>query len=159
FSLAQLYSTASYKAHDLTGVHFAGTFKGADLSGQNLAHASFYDTDFSNANLSHAILTESADGNFQGGNLTGADARNAFSLNTTRAIIKNFIQPDGHISGLSLGAGEWLDINDYHPSADYLSRVSITVDQAFAMSAGSELKFKFSSLDWGSTISFAKTIP
>jgi hypothetical protein len=52
-----------------------------------------------------------------------------------------------------------LDINDYHPSADYLSPVSITVDQTFAMSAGSELRLQLGSLDWGSTISFAKAIP
>ena len=42
-TLDQLYSTASYKNHDLTGVQFVGNdLSGANFAGQGLAAASFY---------------------------------------------------------------------------------------------------------------------
>ena len=41
--LAQLYSTASYQAHDLTGISLVGiNLAGVNLAGQNLTNASFY---------------------------------------------------------------------------------------------------------------------
>ena len=36
---AQLYSTASYQAHDLTGIGLAATILPANLAGQNLTNA------------------------------------------------------------------------------------------------------------------------
>ena len=47
---AQLYSTASYQAHDLTGISLAGNFAGLNLAGQNLTDASFrWETDLTGA--------------------------------------------------------------------------------------------------------------
>ena len=58
--MAQLYSTASYQAHDLTGIGLGGNnLAGANLAGQNLTNANFY----------RATLT--------GANLTGAEVRGA----------------------------------------------------------------------------------
>ena len=40
---AQLYSTASYQAHDLTGIRLGGNnLTGVNLAGQNLTNANFY---------------------------------------------------------------------------------------------------------------------
>ena len=57
-TLAQLYSTASYQAHDLYGVDFS--FNELDrgyFAGQNFANANFSDATLTDANLSGAILT------------------------------------------------------------------------------------------------------
>jgi uncharacterized protein YjbI with pentapeptide repeats len=74
----QLYSTASYRAHDLTGVHFTGNdLSGVNLAGQNLASADFYaaelvGADFTNANLTEAefITADLSQANLTGANLT-----------------------------------------------------------------------------------------
>ena len=39
--MAQLYSTASYQAHDLTGIGLIGNLAGVNLAGQNLTNANF----------------------------------------------------------------------------------------------------------------------
>jgi len=97
----QLYSTASYKARDLTGIRFYyNDLTGCNLAGQNLTGAAFLEAtlngaDLSNANLSNADLTRAgfgdamlsgadlSNGNLTGAYLTGADLRNA---NLTGAI-------------------------------------------------------------------------
>ena len=57
-TLAQLYSTASYQAHDLTGIGLGGNnLAGANLAGQNLTNANFVSATLTNANLSQANLT------------------------------------------------------------------------------------------------------
>ena len=49
---AQLYSTASYQAHDLTGIGLAGNnLTGANLAGQNLTNANFVCATLTNAEL------------------------------------------------------------------------------------------------------------
>jgi uncharacterized protein YjbI with pentapeptide repeats len=56
-SLAQLYSTASYQAHDLTGVSLHGNFlTGGNFVGQNLANASFMGAWLSNADFTNAEI-------------------------------------------------------------------------------------------------------
>ncbi len=60
---AQLYSTASYQAHDLSGSSFDyNDLTGANLAGQNLSNARFYGATLTGANLSHADLTSAAFG-------------------------------------------------------------------------------------------------
>ena len=55
---AQLYSTASYQAHDLTGIGLDGNnLTGVNLAGQNLTNADFVDATLTNANFSQANLT------------------------------------------------------------------------------------------------------
>jgi uncharacterized protein YjbI with pentapeptide repeats len=62
---SQLYSTASYKAHNLQGIGLESfNLTGWNFSGQNLT----------NANLSSGTLTNA---NFTGGNLTGANVAGA----------------------------------------------------------------------------------
>jgi uncharacterized protein YjbI with pentapeptide repeats len=86
---AQLYSTASYQAHDLTGISLhRNNLAGANLAGQNLTNANL-----TNANLQTATLTRA---NFSQANLTNADLTGAnltgASLNEavlTDAIVKN----------------------------------------------------------------------
>src|SRR5262249_15485755 len=64
-SLAQLYSTASYQAHDLTGIILAvsepdnpGVYNlsGADFTGQNLTAASFNYATLTGANFANAQI-------------------------------------------------------------------------------------------------------
>ena len=81
-SLAQLYSTASYQAHDLTGINLAGNnLAGVYLAGHNLTNVNL-NSDLSNANLSKANLTNA---NLQAG-LWNADLSQA---NMTHAIFYN----------------------------------------------------------------------
>jgi uncharacterized protein YjbI with pentapeptide repeats len=167
-TLTQLYSTASYLAHDLSGIGLAGSaLAGGNFAGQNLSGASFTAphrvvTDLTGANLSAANLTNVAFGaaDLTGADFTGADARGAL-LNPTDAITANLILPDGHIDGLDLDAGSLLVVRDddvgslYYPDAPPMS---ITVDQHFAMGPGGALRMVFEADAWDSTISFARGI-
>ena len=62
-SLAQLYSTASYQAHDLSGINlFYNDLAGANFAGQNLTNANFggatlTDADFTGAEVRAASFT------------------------------------------------------------------------------------------------------
>ncbi|MEX2306369.1 MAG: pentapeptide repeat-containing protein [Pirellulales bacterium] len=138
---AQLYSTASYQDHDLTGINLTGNdLTGVNLAGQHLTNASF----------AYATLT--------GANLTGADARGAnFQYATlTGAITSNLIQSDGHIAGLDLTAGASLVVRDYdgNPAVS-----AIVIDQHVAIDATGTLRLVFDADPWDSTISFAPGIP
>jgi uncharacterized protein YjbI with pentapeptide repeats len=54
----QLYSTASYQAHDLSGIVLsANDLTGGNFAGQNLTNASFYHATLTGANLNQANLT------------------------------------------------------------------------------------------------------
>ena len=65
-TLAQLYSTASYAAHDLSGIGLVtNDLSGANLSGQNLTGANLNHADLTNADLSRAVVTVAA---FDGAN-------------------------------------------------------------------------------------------
>jgi len=71
----QLYSTASYKAKDLTGIGLAfNDLTGCNLAGQNLTGAGFYGAWLAGADLSNANLTGAY---FEYATLTGADLSNA----------------------------------------------------------------------------------
>ncbi|MGD9634448.1 MAG: pentapeptide repeat-containing protein [Pirellulales bacterium] len=60
---AQLYSTASYQAHDLRGVGLDfNDFTSANLAGQNLSNARFYGATLAGADLSRANLSGAAFG-------------------------------------------------------------------------------------------------
>jgi uncharacterized protein YjbI with pentapeptide repeats len=68
FTQALLYSTASYKNKDLSGVNFGyNKLSGFDLSGQNLTGAGFYSADLSGVNMTDAVVA-------------GADFSSAFSF-------------------------------------------------------------------------------
>jgi hypothetical protein len=150
FTAAQLYSTASYKAHDLSGIKLNGNFASLNLAGQNLTNADFSPT--------------GGGANLTGANLSGADARGAnFQYATlTGANTSNLIQTDGHIAGLDLSAGASLVVRDYdgnptaHPPTGPLP---IVLDQHLAMDATGTLRLVFDADPWDSTISFAPSIP
>ena len=98
-SPAQLASTASYQAHDLSGIVLGvNNLSGANLTGQKLTNASFYWATLTGANLSQANLTNA---NFTyatltGANLTGADVRGRISIMST------WRGPEGLGTGISL---------------------------------------------------------
>jgi uncharacterized protein YjbI with pentapeptide repeats len=139
-SAAQLYATASYQAHDLTGIALvSNNLTGWNFAGQHLT----------NANFDSAMLS--------GADFSGADVRGAiFSYNNnnlTDANTTNLIQSNGHIAGLDLTAGATLVVRDYDGG------VPIVVEQHLAMDAASALRMVFEADAWNSTVSFAAGIP
>jgi uncharacterized protein YjbI with pentapeptide repeats len=77
-TLPQLYSTASYRAHLLTGIVLGGNdLSGANFAGQNLTNADLSGATLSDANFSQANLTNAALGSLAGANFTGATVRGA----------------------------------------------------------------------------------
>jgi uncharacterized protein YjbI with pentapeptide repeats len=162
FTAAQLYSTASYQAHDLAGIGLLGlNLAGWNFAGQNLSAADFRWADLTNANLHGANL---ANANFSGANVTGADFTVADARGTglvlsgSGAITANMIQPYGQIKGLDLGFGELLVVRNYDaiPPAP---PVPITVEQHLVMTTGGTLRMVFENESWGSTVSFQSGIP
>ena len=55
FTAAQLYSTASYQAYDLTGVRLDGNLAGWNFAGQNLTNASFAYATLNDADFTGAV--------------------------------------------------------------------------------------------------------
>jgi uncharacterized protein YjbI with pentapeptide repeats len=161
-TLAQLYSTASYRAQDLSGVDFGyNDLAGGNFAGQNLDKASFYNAtltgaDFTQANLKDVSFHEA---NLTGADLTAADARGAVGLVFTGATTTNLIRGDGHIAGLNLGAGQRLVVREHDGTQFDPTTIPITVDHHLTMAAGGVLQLLFEEDDWGSTISFQSGIP
>jgi hypothetical protein len=159
---AQLYSTASYQAHDLTEINLSLIdLYGWNFAGQKLTNAglSLFCPFFPGGGcLDPTRILITAD-------LTAADARGASigqlsHLSTTTTT--NLIWPDGHISGLDLDAGGLLVIRNYDGDSRYEPArppISITVDQHLAMGPGGTLRMVFEADAWDSTISFAPGIP
>ena len=84
-ALPQLYSTASYQAHDLTGIDlFFNNLAGANLVGQNLTYANLISATLTNANLSQANLShaqftsDTYVADLTGANLSHANLTNAY---------------------------------------------------------------------------------
>jgi uncharacterized protein YjbI with pentapeptide repeats len=75
FTAAQLYSTASYKNGDLSGIElYDNDLTGWNFAGQNLTKGRFFESTLTNANLSNANLTEAI---FSYCPLTNSDLSNA----------------------------------------------------------------------------------
>jgi uncharacterized protein YjbI with pentapeptide repeats len=175
-SSAQLYSTASYQAHDLRGVNLSfKDLSGWNFAGQNLSNAQFGRTsvgswycigDFCVPDIvSYYSKLTSAD-------FTAADARGAQHLEYLDyfgATTTNLIQPNGHITGLVLDAGKLLVVADYdgdptrtdpvYGTPTPLSPIPITIDQHLVMGPDGTLRMVFEADAWDSTISFAPGIP
>lgn len=103
---AQLQSTASYQAHDLSGIGLGGNnLAGANLVGQNLTNADFesapYGANLNGADLSHANLTNARLGNstLTGATLVGATLAN-LDLHLTEL-------GDANLSGANLSASNF----------------------------------------------------
>jgi uncharacterized protein YjbI with pentapeptide repeats len=135
-TLPQLYSTASYRAKDLSGIDLRdNSLAGGNFVGQNLTYARLYD----------AQLT--------GADFTAADTRGA-AMHSLSAV--NLIEPFGHINGLDLGNGDLLVVRDFD---GFSFPIPIKVDQRLAMGPGGTLRMVFEADAWDSTISFSTGIP
>ncbi len=85
-TVAQLSSTASYQAHDLTGIKLSyNNLAGVNLAGQNLTNAWLDSANLNNANFALANLTSATLGgaNLTNANFSQADLRNAALGNAT----------------------------------------------------------------------------
>jgi uncharacterized protein YjbI with pentapeptide repeats len=79
----QLYATASYQAHDLSGTDFEYLdLSGANLVGQNLAHCDFAGASVSGVDFSNAILNNVR---FDSGEYEGAPVTTVGNAKVTRA--------------------------------------------------------------------------
>jgi uncharacterized protein YjbI with pentapeptide repeats len=182
---AQLYSTASYQAHDLTGIELAGedldgwNLSGQDLTGANLSSSSLvaanlshanlraylYNVNFTGADLTHANLAAATltNANLTNANLSGADVRGAYGVNLSgSAATANTIRPNGRIAGLHLSAGEQLVIRDFDGipfAVPIIAPIPIAVEQNFDMGADGTLRLLLEADAWDSTISFAPGTP
>jgi uncharacterized protein YjbI with pentapeptide repeats len=151
FTKEQLYSTASYKNHDLSGIGFLGSdLTGWNFAGQNLT----------NAVLSYWDFSKLTDADFR-----GADTRGAMYLSdlaSSPAIVGNTILPYGHIPGVDLNASQSLVVRDYDGNPDPWiggPPIPIHVDDHFIMGPGGVLQMLFEADAWDSTISFEPGIP
>ncbi len=175
-TLAQLYSTASYQAHDLRGVVMSADLTGGDFAGQDLAGARLNYATMANVDLRHANLVNADLAGFvwydgEGGvyvhpgtdltnaNLTGVDARraNLQYVTLTGANTLNMIQPNGRIAGLDLTADRSLIVRDYDGNSTVFPNTGplpIVVEQHLVADATGSLHFVFDVDAWNSTISF-----
>ncbi len=86
FTAAQLYTTASYKAGELTWMHLSrNDLSGWNFAGQNLTHAYFNSATLTGADLSGANLTQAIfdDATLTGADFTDANVHWASFINTT----------------------------------------------------------------------------
>jgi uncharacterized protein YjbI with pentapeptide repeats len=133
---AQLYSTGSYQAYNLTGIVLAGNnLAGVNLAGQNLTNANLYNvfanaentTNLTGANLNQSNLTNADFSNvtLTGANLTGAEVRGAkffhspitaaqlYSTASYQSHDLRGFKLSGNHAGLNL-AGQNLTSADFH---------------------------------------------
>jgi autotransporter-associated beta strand protein len=169
---SQLYSTASYQAHDLGRIGFDyDILNGWNLAGQNLSFAFFENAKLVNSNLAGANLkranffSATLDGanltganlqqanmtftSLNGANLSGADVRGTELFDGTGAIQTNMIGPTGTIQGLNVGPG--FPLMTVRNSSVTLP---IHVTGGATVASGGTLQFVFDGPIWRSTISF-----
>jgi uncharacterized protein YjbI with pentapeptide repeats len=170
FTQAQLASTASYEAGDLSGISLSeNDLSGWDFHGQNLSTASLYNSTFTNADLSGANLTNASlfSSTLTNADLSWADTRGAQGLDLTDAIVRNTIRPDGTIAALELVGDARLVLRDDDGVPDpaptwWLSPrppIAITIAEQMSMSDEGGLQLFIESDPWDSLISFEPGIP
>jgi uncharacterized protein YjbI with pentapeptide repeats len=146
-TLAQLYSTASYQAKDLSGIRLDyNNLAGGNFAGQNLTNSFFFSA------------------TLEGADFTGADMRGVTRIGWINATAANLIGAGGNIIGLELNSGRMLVLRDYdgNPSplySDPIPPIPIRIDQHLAIGPGGTLRMVFEADAWDSTISFAPGIP
>jgi uncharacterized protein YjbI with pentapeptide repeats len=177
-SLNQLYSTASYRARDLTGIRLLlNDLSNGNFTGQNLTNADFRDATLARADFTGADIRGARFGSlrlvtpgisleqfYSTANYQRRDLRGVFFGilygDLSQADTANVILPGGHINGLELIEDEELVVSDYEGHAHAtLDVVAIKVDQRLAMGPGGTLRMVFETDAWDSTISFATGIP
>jgi uncharacterized protein YjbI with pentapeptide repeats len=146
-TLAQLYSTASYQAKDLSGIRLDYNYLASgNFAGQNLTNSFFFSA------------------TLEGADFTGADMRGVTYIGWFSATTVNLIWPNGYVVGLDLNSGGVLVLRDYdgNPSplySDPIPPIPIRIDQHLSMGPGGTLRMVFEADAWDSTISFARGIP
>ncbi|MFO0911426.1 MAG: pentapeptide repeat-containing protein [Pirellulales bacterium] len=147
---AQFKSTESFRSRDLRLMNLSyNDLSGWDLRGQDLK----------STNLQQSAL-DAAD-------FTGADLRGVFRSDLTGAIIRNTIQANGDVAGLTLIAGESLLIGDddgvdtqgLYGWPERRDPYPVTIRDRMEIKPGGKLQVVFDSDAWGSTIRFQPGIP
>jgi uncharacterized protein YjbI with pentapeptide repeats len=140
FTSDQLYSTASYQQHHLTGISLSRDCTGWNFAGQSMV----------SANLSRAILTST---NFASADLSLADLRGAIGFVPSSTTLRGAILPDGAVNGFTLHSAEQFYVRS-GPDVSVLGPIevtpgasividpgaSVTLAAALALPAGSALK-------------------
>jgi len=166
FTVAQLYSTQSYAAKNLSGIILAGNnLTGWDFHEQNLANARLHSSTLTNANLSGANLANANldTSTLTNANLNFADTRGSTLFNAIdfgSASMHNMIRPDGKLAGFNLSDGKTFLVRDYDGNpARSIGPLPITVQTAFTVAPQATLQFAFAANSWDSTIGFQPNIP
>lgn len=129
----QLYSTASYEAHNLAQIDLSRIdVSGWDFSGQNLVGADFRLSQLSQTDFSRA------------------DLRSGRFHTPIPAIMDNTIQPDGRVLGLNLATSETLVVRDF----DF----AVTVHEELNLDDG-VLELVLADAEWSSTVAVEEAIP
>ena len=111
-TLAQVYSTASYQAKDLSGIGLRGNdFAGAHLSGQNLTSASFVNTMLNDADFSGAHV--------QGANLSFSTHRGF----TAAQLYSTASYQAGDLAGIGLHGN---DLSGWNFAGQNLSKATLS---------------------------------
>ena len=162
---AQLYSTASYQAKDLSGIGFVGNRRGWNFAEQDLTGADLR-SDLTNANLAGANLSNAylGDAELTGADLTGADLRGAILARAAEAVTTNTILPEGYVSRLVVDHGQLMRVRDYDGREaigwwQALDPLPITVLEEFAVARGGRLRLEVENDPWDSLILFQHGIP
>jgi len=139
FTKEQLYSTASYKNRDLTGIQLGyNDLTGWNLAGQNLTNVWFDSATLTDTDLSFADL--------RGGYIFQGRAA---------AILRNAIMPDGAIDTLNMETSEQLTVRDYEKPTIWDHDIPLTVRSGMTLADGSVLEMIFADETWGSTMVLA----
>jgi uncharacterized protein YjbI with pentapeptide repeats len=113
---AQLYSTASYKAGNLTGIALAtGNLTSWNFASQNLTNADLDHATLTNANLSGANVTGA---NLSYATLTGA---NLTGCNFTGANLLSAVLTNANVSGANFSGPSSLTAAQLYSTASYLA--------------------------------------
>ncbi len=111
----QLYSTASYKNKNLTGIKFGHNYMvGFDFTGQNMTNVSFWGAELNNVDFTNANLTNV---NFKNADINDADFDNAIiegaylSDITTKQLYRTASYKEKNLKGVTFSA--YLDGADF----------------------------------------------
>ena len=150
FTASQLYSTASYQAHDLTGIHLGSLFERLPaislLAGTSPAKTwlprhffngrSLAEANFSQANLANAVFN----GNFLvNTDLSLDDTARSRNGPYQERLLRDTIRPDGQIIGLDLAAGQTLVVRNNNGNSTIsppLGPIGISVLDHLTMGTG-----------------------
>lgn len=173
----QLYSTASYQAHDLHDISLRNLgLNGWNFARQNLRSANFGVTFLLDANCSGAIFTRAnfafasiahadlrdaslvnadfTSATFSYSDLTGADLRGAKGVNLQACVVANTILPDGSVAGLHLTANQSWTVRNTENS------LPIRIHNSVSLDAGSGIEIVLDGGPaWNSIIQFDPNEP